>query len=189
MHRIVFLVIACIPIILLPARGTAGDGPSGFLTEYLGQLDYVEGQILALEGAVPQEKMAWRPAEGVRSISEAYMHIAFANYLLMNFAGFPPPPEIAPMMDPAKGETWDSMTSDKEEVAAKIKASFASMKSALSGLSEKDIEAPVEFFGRKTTKRDVLLSALSHMHEHLGQSIAYARMNGIVPPWTAAGEN
>jgi uncharacterized damage-inducible protein DinB len=33
----------------------------------------------------------------------------------------------------------------------------------------------------------VLELLATHNHEHLGQMIAYARMNGIAPPWSRSG--
>jgi len=53
-------------------------------------------------------------------------------------------------------------------------------------MSDASLEKPVDFFGNKMSTRSILMVLLSHMHEHLGQSIAYARTVGVVPPWTAA---
>ncbi len=147
------------------------------------QIDYVQKQILSLEEAVPQEKYTWRPADGVRSVSEAYLHIAFGNYILAKVAGVEPPADAGWSMDIEK---WDKATTDKKAIANKINESFEHLKKALEKMSEAEMEKEVDFFGNKLTVRNVLITSVAHLHEHLGQSIAYARMNGVVPPWTAA---
>jgi len=161
----------------------AGDSAkSAFITDMLGQLDRVKGQIASLENAIPQDKFTWRPAEGVRSISEVYLHIADANYLFMSVIGAKPPIDMKEMMDQKKRE---GATTDKAKIAAALTASFDWTKDELSKVTDADLEKQVEFFGSKSNVRNVLLTLLSHIHEHLGQSIAYARSNGVVPPWTA----
>jgi uncharacterized damage-inducible protein DinB len=156
---------------------------SAFVSEMIGQLDRAKGQIISLEGAIPQDKFTWRPAEGVRSISEVYLHIADANYLFMSFAGAKPPMDMKQMMDQKMRE---GATTDKAKIAVSLNASFDWTKNALSALTDADLEKQINMFGTKTTVRNALLTMLGHLHEHLGQSIAYARSNGVVPPWTEA---
>ena len=159
---------------------------SGFLPDFLGQIDYVQKEIMELEQAVPQEKFSWRPSEGVRSVSEVYMHISFGNYLLMKFAGYDPPADLKESIDVTKIEKWDASMSDKTKIAETLKNSFDHLKTITKKMSDAELEKKVDFFGQQMTIRNMMMSSLSHLHEHLGQSIAYARMNGIVPPWTAA---
>lgn len=180
-----------IAVILFIAFGTmnvyAGDAKpektpaapkSGFRAEALWQLDDVQKKIEDLAAAVPAEKYSWRPAEGVRSISEAYTHIAGANYFFMTFVGVKPPMK----MDPGMEKT----VTDKAEIGAMLKPSFDHVRTAVLNLSDKDLDKKTDMFGMSTTYRNVLVTEIAHLHEHLGQSIAYARMNGVVPPWTAA---
>ncbi len=176
--------LLCCSLLFLAASSHA-DEPNGFRGDLLAQIAYVEKQILDLENAIPDEKMTWRPAEGVRSISEVYMHIAWGNYLLATFAGIKLPDDVAlpKLSDMEKAE---ASTTNKKEIADKLHKSFDFLKGAISSMSDEELEKPVTFFGRTTTVRGMLLIAFAHHHEHLGQSIAYARMNGIVPPWTAA---
>jgi uncharacterized damage-inducible protein DinB len=151
---------------------------SGFRADFLWQLDDVQKKITDLADAVPMEKYSWRPAEGVRSISEVYMHIAGGNYFLLTFMGVKAPMK----MDPGMEKT----VTDKAEIAEKLKASFAHLRKAVIETPDKDLEKMTEMFGSTVTYRNVLFTVMSHLHEHLGQSIAYARTNGVVPPWTAA---
>lgn len=154
---------------------------SGFITDMIRQLDRAKGQLVSLESATPQEKFTWRPAEGVRSISEVYLHIADANYLFMSFGGVKPPIDMKDMTDQKKRE---GATTDKAKIAAALNASFDWTKNALSTMTDADLEKPVDMFGNKTSFRNALITMFGHLHEHLGQSIAYARLNGVVPPWT-----
>jgi uncharacterized damage-inducible protein DinB len=164
------------------AQGTPEESLSPFIKDYLGQVDFVEGRILALNQAMA-EKETWRPAEGVRSVSEAYLHIAFANYLLPKVMGFEPPASINFSMDMKK---WDTQTTDAAKINEILKASFDNVRNVSRKVTAAQMEKKVDFFGHEMTGRNMLITALNHMHEHFGQSIAYARMNGVVPPWTAA---
>ena len=170
-----------------PPAADAGEAASpAFLGDYLIEVDRVREQIVALAAAMPQEAYVWRPAEGVRSVSEVYLHLAFANYMLPSVAGYAPPAALADQLGVAKIQAWDTATTDKAAVAERLSRSFDHLRSTVEGIAEADLEAKVDFFGQTPTKRQVLLIALGHLHEHLGQSIAYARMNGVAPPWTAA---
>ena len=169
-----------------PAAAAEEAPPPTFLGDYLAEVDRVREQILALAGAMPQEVYAWRPAEGVRSTSEVYLHLAFANYMLPAVAGYAPPADLADQLGIDKIQAWDTATTDKAAVAERLSRSFDHLRSTVEGIKEADLGATVEFFGQTPTKRQMLLLALGHLHEHLGQAIAYARMNGVVPPWSAA---
>ncbi|MGZ5380302.1 MAG: DinB family protein [Thermoanaerobaculia bacterium] len=159
-----------------PAAAPAAPA-SGFRAEFLGQHAYGEKQILDLAEATPADKYGWRPGEGVRSISEVYIHIAGGNYFLLGFAGIKPPAGLDKEME--------KNIAEKSKVIDELKKSFAHVRSGIAAMSDADLDKPVKMFGRDTTVRGVLLSVVSHEFEHLGQSIAYARTNGIVPPWTA----
>jgi uncharacterized damage-inducible protein DinB len=171
--------------LLFLAASSFADEPKGFRADLLAQIAHVEKQILDLENAIPDEKMTWRPAEGVRSISEVYMHIAWGNYLLAQVAGFKLPDDIT-MPESGEMAKAEAATTNKKEIAGKLQRSFDFLKGAIGSMTDEELERPVTFFGQKTNVRGMLLITFAHHHEHLGQSIAYARMNGIVPPWTAA---
>ena len=156
----------------------AQDAPSsGFRAEFLEQLTAVSDKLIELAEAVPADKYSWRPSEGVRSISEVYVHSAAGNYFLMKFIGVQAPPDFSRDME--------KTITTKPEVIAAMKKSVEHLRQAIIKTSDSDLEKPVELFGQNTTYRDVFFTAAMHMHEHLGQSIAYARVNGIVPPWSA----
>ena len=167
----------------------AGDSPSpspasGFQADFLGQINWVEKEIVDLEQAMPQEKFTWRPAEGVRSVSEVYMHMAFSNYLLFSFMGYEPPAGITLTGDiMADAKNWEATTTDKGKIADILRKSMDHVRATAPQVT--DLEKKVDFFGQSLTLRSMMMNVLEHLHEHLGQSIAYARMNGVVPPWSA----
>jgi uncharacterized damage-inducible protein DinB len=175
---------AIVVCLIVTTRVFAGDGKTsaqpaaGFRAEMIGQVEDVAKKIEDLADAIPAEKFSWRPGEGVRSVSEVFVHIAGSNYFFMTFIGVKPPMKMDPNME-------KSVTT-KDEVVKLLKPSFEHVRTAILSLSDKELENTVKMFGNTVTYRNVLLTQLSHLHEHLGQSIAYARTNGVVPPWTAA---
>ncbi len=152
--------------------------------ELLLPLDSLEKQVLALAKAIPEEKYAWRPAPGVRSFKEVFLHIVNGNQLLLNVAEKSPSREelLKQIEQNAKGEQ-DAVS--KEKVVAMLTESFAGVRKALEGVrSTAALTRDVDFFGTPAPMGGVLASIDTHIAEHLGQTIAYARVNGIVPPWS-----
>ncbi len=178
--RATTLVLALLCVAFIPQAFAGG----GFQTDLVGQLAYVQKHVLDLENAIPDAKMSWRPAKGVRSVSEVYAHIFLSNYMMGKMAGFKVPDGVT-LGGPADAEKMEASIKDKKELAARLTSSFEFLKTSVQGMSDADLDRSVDFFGNKMTVRGLLMVCLSHIHEHLGQSIAYARSNGVVPPWTA----
>jgi len=148
---------------------------TGFRAEFLTDLADAQKKIIDLAGAIPESKYGWRPSVGVRSISEVYMHIAGTNYFLASFLGVKPPADIP--------RDFEKIT-DKQRVLIELQRSFEQLRNVAINTSDADLEKSVMLFGNPATERRVFVTILTHLHEHLGQSIAYARINGIVPPWS-----
>jgi uncharacterized damage-inducible protein DinB len=166
-------------ISLMLSHAAAAQVPPGVGEGWLGELDHAARQLVQLAEATPAEKFSWRPAPGVRSISEVYMHLAIANYFLLGQAGVKPPIDLATLgKEPEKSRTA------KADVIAFLKGSFDAVRT---GYSTADRQKNVNLFGKQVAADNVFLRVLVHNHEHMGQSIAYARMNGVVPPWSKAG--
>ena len=184
MKSLLYALAICMSLV---AAGTAvrAEDATGFRADLTGQFEYVQKQVLDLENAIPDGKFTWRPNKDVRSISEVYSHIAFVNYMLPKLAGaaLPEGVSIAGFEDEMK---WEKASTDKKVIHEQLVKSFDFAKSSIGKMSDASLENKVDFFGQKMTTRSVLMVLLSHIHEHLGQSIAYARMQGVVPPWTAA---
>ena len=161
------------------ASAQSAQAPSSDLAaDLIAQLDDAANKIVQLAEVIPQEKYAWRPAEGVRSVSEVLIHVTGGNYYIPSFAGVKGPGVLP--RDAEKSIT------EKAQVIDHVKRSFEHVRSALRATSAADFDKPAKMFGRETTCRNVYLTTVMHAHEHLGQLIAYARTNGIVPPWSAA---
>jgi uncharacterized damage-inducible protein DinB len=144
-------------------------------------LDGMHQKFVDLATAIPADKYGWRPAEGVRSIGEVFLHVAGANYVIPNYMGTPVPSGFV-MKD------FDKSTTEKAQIIDALNKSFASAHAAIEAMSNADFNKPLPKLGPDANYGDVIYLLVTHAHEHLGQSIAYARMNGIVPPWTAAAE-
>ena len=147
--------------------------PTGFHAEFVANLDEVQEKLMELAESTPAEKYAWRPSKDVRSIGEVYMHIAGGNYFLSTFLGTPAP---------APGRDLEKSVTRKADVLVELRKSFEHLRTAAARTN--DLEKQVKMFGSTTSHRGVMMTILSHLHEHLGQSIAYARMNGVTPPWS-----
>jgi uncharacterized damage-inducible protein DinB len=144
-------------------------------------LDGMHKKFVDLATAVPAEKYSWRPAEGVRSIGEVFLHIANANYNIPNLMGTPLPAGFDP-------KTFEKSTTDKAQIIDALNKSFASAHAAIEAMTNADFNKPLPKLGPDANCGDVIYILVTHAHEHLGQSIAYARINGIIPPWTAEAE-
>ena len=161
-----------------PGKAPTASAPtSGFRAEFLEDVAYYDQRYTRLAEAMPADKYSWRPAEGVRSVGEVYTHIISANYGVASALGTPPPAgfdfkAVAPL------------SGDKAKVLPVLKESFAHFRGAILALSDADGDKPQKMFNRQTTLRGALMMIDRHWGEHLGQSIAYARVNGVVPPWT-----
>ena len=158
---------------------TGSSAPTGVRAEVTRLMDDAESKLTKLAQAIPADKYSWRPATDARSVSEVFLHVAAANFYLPSRIGLKPPPDF-------KFEGYDKSTSDKTKVIDELKKSFAHAKQAVTSLSDADLEKNAQWFGgSQVSFRYAAMFMTAHQHEHLGQSIAYARSLGVVPPWTA----
>jgi uncharacterized damage-inducible protein DinB len=158
------------PLALVFATSAFAQFGAGWMPEFKAST----GELVSLAEATPAEKYSWRPADGVRSISEVYVHIALAHKFFLATAGAKP--------DMSKARDAEKKITSKEDVVAFLKQSIAEVEENYPKL---DMSKKIKFSGADTTVDALMIHLISHTNEHLGQSIAYARMNGIVPPWSA----
>lgn len=170
-------------VVLLLSTISLAEQPV-LVQEFLGQVDFMRGRVTQLADAMPQSTYEWRPMDGVRSVSEVYLHVAFGNYICVTVSGGTVPEEVGFVMDFSKENNWDTQTTDKAIIIEKMNESFDILKERIAALTEEDLNREVEAFGMKMSLRNFIISMIAHCHEHLGQSIAYARMNDVVPPWS-----
>ena len=152
-------------------------GVTGYRSEVLALVMIQENEFLRLAEALPAEKYTWRPGPGVKSVAEAFLHVSAANYNMYKLVGAPVPAglDVAGM---------EKSTTDKAKVIATLKASYAHAKKAITDMPDANLEKTMDWQGGTITQRGVLLYIIPHIAEHLGQAIAYARVNGVVPPWS-----
>lgn len=179
LSRIAFLLLLL--SLALPAQvnpykeGT--PGLTGYRSEVMAEVMIQQDKFVRLAQAIPAEKYTWRPAPDVRSFAEVFLHVSAANYNLYKLVGTLPPAGID-----VKG--LEKSTTDKAKVIATLQDSFAHARKAIMAMSDADLDKSLDWFGGKNTQRGILLFIVRHAAEHLGQSIAYARFIGVVPPWT-----
>lgn len=159
------------------APQAAAPAEIGVKAEFLRQFAAAATKLTRLAEAMPAENYGWRPMEGVRSVSEVFMHVASGCYGFARTLGTPVPEGI----DPRQLQ----QVTDKAKVTEELKKAFAHMRGAAEKLNEADMTKEVQFRRRQAAMREVLMAIAVHLHEHLGQSIAYARSNKVVPPWSA----
>ena len=152
-------------------------GVTGYRSEVLALVMIQENEFLRLADAFPAEKYTWRPAPGVKSVAEVFLHVSAANYNMYKLVGAPSPAglDVAGM---------EQSTTDKAKVIATLRASYAHAKKAITDMPDANLEKTMDWLGGTITQRGVLLYIIPHIAEHLGQAIAYARINGVVPPWS-----
>jgi uncharacterized damage-inducible protein DinB len=156
------------------------DPLEGLWQGYDPEWAHVSRQLAALAEAIPAEKFAWRPAPGVRSTSEVIMHIALANFHLLSITG-------PKMPDDLTSADMEKTVTAKPEVIRWLKRSLDAVKSARAGLKAADFQRKVKVMNRDATVDGMYLRIIVHANEHMGQLVAYARVNGIVPPWSEGG--
>jgi uncharacterized damage-inducible protein DinB len=142
-------------------------------------IEQLQKKFVDLAGAIPADKFTWRPADGVRSISEVFLHISAANYGFPNLLGVAPPGSL-------DLKNLEKSTTDKAQIIDQLNKSFANAHAAVAAMTNADFAKAMPKLGPDANEGDVVYLMVTHAHEHLGQSIAYARQNGIIPPWTAA---
>lgn len=171
MKKLLFvLIFAMFSLNLLAVK--PADTPV-FIKEFQGQVDFIKGRLIQLAEAIPEDKYNWSPAEEVRTVGEVYTHTADANYYFLSL-----------ITGDKSGMNQEKSVMDKKAILEKLGKSFDVVKESAGNLTEEDLNKEIEAFGMKFSARNFMITLLNHCHEHLGQAIAYARMNGVTPPWS-----
>jgi uncharacterized damage-inducible protein DinB len=147
----------------------------------LANFDDASDKLMQLAQAFSEEQYAWRPAEGVRSVGEVMLHVAAPNYMLSAPLGVEMPEGLRERSQSLGAE------GSKAEIIAFLEESIAHARGAIEGMDIEGLAGKSQVFGQEMSGHSVALILLSHTHEHLGQAIAYARSNGVVPPWSQGG--
>ena len=165
-------VIYALAFALMVPSAQSQPQPAGIQTAFAKDAGTLSEKFSGLARAM-SGKYDWKPSQGVRSVVDVFNLIVKENGLLAGVLSGTSNtgPKPAPITDP-------------EKMQEALKASYADLQKAITGLSDNDLQATVKLFGKDMTKQNALLLILEDQHEHLGQSIAYARSNGVVPPWS-----
>jgi uncharacterized damage-inducible protein DinB len=195
MMRSLGLVVACgllVGLVANPAGATAqpaaasGQGQSTDKTapsydmkaQALLDLGDMQKKFTSLAEAMPADKMTWRPGDGARSVAEIFLHTAGANYGIPTMMGVKTPEGF-------NGKTFEKSTTDRAKIVQELNKSFEAAIAAVQGMTNADFAKPDKKLGPDANDGDVVYILVTHNHDMLGQAIAYARVNGVVPPWTA----
>jgi uncharacterized damage-inducible protein DinB len=165
------------PPAVAPAKADAKPSVAGVRGEILRQVDAARDKLVALAEATPADKFAWRPNDKVRTVGEVYAHVAGGNYFLPTLWGVKFPDGVDPRGLEKEG-------ADKAKTIASLKNSFEHVHHVIESGSDADLYKPLKLEGHEGTLLEGYLLIATHAHEHLGQSIAYARSIGIAPPWS-----
>ncbi|MEM7049396.1 MAG: DinB family protein [Acidobacteriota bacterium] len=169
MNRATGLTLLLILLIATPAFAQ-----DGFHRAQQSDFERASDKLVQLAEAMPADKYDWRPAEGIRSVSENFMHVAEVNFILGASLGAAPAKDASDL---------ESIT-DKDKVVTELKRSIAYAQEAFEEAVGGDMDRELPFFGGKRSAWSIMLVINGHAHEHLGQAIAYARSNGVKPPWS-----
>ena len=164
--------LCALAVALMASLVQAQPQPAGMQAAYAKDAGTLSDKFTGL-ARVMSGKYDWKPGQGVRSVGDVFNLIVKENGLLASVLSGTPNTAAPP-----------TPITDPEKLQEVLKASYANLQKAIAGLSDSDLQTPVKLFGHDLTKQGAVMLLLGDQHEHLGQSIAYARSNGVVPPWS-----
>lgn len=184
LHRAARTAALC-SLIVGAAAPLAAQTREGLMGDLLDDVAQVEKKMLALARAMPDSAYAWRPGDGVRSTAETLLHVAADNYFIPALMGISVPAETGIKREDYKTTiAFEKRTLAKDHVIAELEKSFEYFRGAMRSMPDDKLAEPLEFVGQKSTNRGLWITGTTHLHEHLGQLIAYARINKVTPPWS-----
>ncbi len=176
---ITFAVIAAV------AAAPSPLAAQGLMADMHSEVSAVQKKLIDLATAIPESAYGWRPSAGVRTVAEVFKHVATDNYLIPIMTGTPAPASTGIIATDMKTvEAYEKRPMTKAQVIAELTASFGHLHGALRTTTDQNLTEMIKFFGQDMSRQKVALMTVNHLHEHLGQSIAYARSNNVVPPWS-----
>ena len=178
-HKLDTIMLKRATFIALLAIGLAfpAAAQSSFSNAVLSSYDAATDKIVQLADAMPEDQYDWRPSEGVRSVKEALMHVASANFFFGSMLGASVPEGINP-------RELESSIESKEDAVKILKQSIDFARKAVDKVDGASLDEEIDLFGSKAPRTRLIVLVAEHAHEHLGQMIAYARSTGVTPPWS-----
>jgi len=179
-----FLLLVCLITGVVVASAQTSDtsadhtAPSYDMKgQSLADLQVVQKKFVDLANALPADKLTWRPSADSRSFAEVFLHVAGERYQILALGGTEPPAGF-------DGKTFEKSTTDKARIVEELNKSWDFAQKAINGMTNADFARSIPKLGPQANAGDVIYILVADAHEHLGQVVAYARVNGIVPPWT-----
>ncbi len=176
--RKIATALALSAVLALPAAA------QGIMGDMHRDLNEVQQKMIGLARAIPENLYDWRPGPGVRSVREVLLHITGENYQLPIFLGHAAPAASGITEDFATTTALEKKPMTKDQVIAELERSFSNLHAGLGKVTDQNLGETVKFFGQDWTRGRSAVLIVTHIHEHLGQLIAYGRQNNIVPPWS-----
>ena len=162
----------------------ASASAQGLMGDMHRDVNDVQKKFNELATAIPESAYSWRPS-GARSIGEVLLHVAADNYLIPVSMGKPAPAATKiSATDMKTVEAYEKRKLTKDQIIAELDASFKHLHEAMNLTTDANLTENIKFFGMDWTRQRAMLATVTHLHEHLGQIIAYARSNNIAPPWS-----
>lgn len=177
-------------LVPLALMGAAAISPvtahaQGMMADLHADVNDVQKKLVDLAKAIPESAYLWRPMTGTRSVGELFKHVISDNYLIPISMGLPAPAATGiSATDMKSAEAYEARKMTKAEIVAALEASFTHLHTAMGLTTDANASQPMKFFGMDFTRRKAMIGTVTHLHEHLGQGIAYARSNSVVPPWS-----
>ncbi len=172
-------------VLALLAGGSAPARAQGLMGDLIKDIATLESKFVGLAKAIPDTKYDWRPAAGVRSVGEVLLHVAGDNYVMPFAVGVDPDPATGISMKDFKTiGGFEKKHLGQAEMVSAIEKSFAHLKKAMTESPDAKLQEDLKFFGQTMSRQSMWVGTTTHLHEHLGQLVAYARSNGVVPPWS-----
>jgi uncharacterized damage-inducible protein DinB len=189
MKKAAFCLLAALSAGVVSALGQSADAaredhtaPSyDMKAQSLVDLERVQKKFTELANAIPSDKFTWRPSADSRSLAEVFLHVAGERYVILKLMG-----AAAPAGFDAK--IFEKSTTDKVRIVEELNKSWEFTRKTINGMSNADFAKLLPKLGPQANAGDVVYILVADAHEHLGQSVAYARVNGIVPPWTVEAQ-
>ncbi|HEY3286254.1 MAG TPA: DinB family protein [Gemmatimonadaceae bacterium] len=155
----------------------------GLMADFHADVRQVQQKLIALAKAMPENTYSWHP-NGARSVGELFMHVAEDNYFIPVAMGKPAPASTGITEDYKSTAAYTGKQRTKEQIIAELEASFTHLHEAMGLTTDENRLEKLKVFGQEFTRQRLMILTVTHLHEHLGQAIAYARSNNVVPPWS-----
>lgn len=175
--------VAAIAAAALIATPCDAQQRTGLMGDLMKDVTDLQGKLTSLAKEIPTDRYEWRPAADTRSVGEVLLHVAADNYFIPAALGVKADPSTR-ITDYPSTIAYEKQKLSRDEILAQVDRSFAHLVKVMSETPDAKLDEMVPFFGQQMTRRRVWILTVTHLHEHLGQAIAYARSNNVVPPWS-----